>query len=228
MNLLILDTATPACSAAVVMGTAVYERCAVVAHRHNQLLLRQCEVVLAEAGLSRSQLDAIVFGRGPGAFTGVRIAAAAAQGIAYALDRPVIPVSDLEALAQQLADRYPSLSRLLAVLDARMGEVYYAYFDRQSSSDELCVRGEEGLAKPDELPGLEGFDGAAAGNGFHACPVLYKRLPAVAQSKCLSELLPRAAAMAPRARREYSAARVLPPDQAVPVYIRNRVATPAA
>lgn len=226
MNLLILDSATPACSAAVLTGEAVYERCAVVDHQHNRLLLQQCEKVLAEAGVLRSQLDAVAFGRGPGAFTGVRIAAAAAQGIAYALDRPVIPVSDLEAVAQQSADSHPSADRCLAVLDARMSEVYYAYYSRQPPSGELLVQGEEGLAQPDKLPGLECFDGVAAGNGLQAYPVLCRRLDR--HVLCLTKLLPKASAMAPRARREYLAGRVLPADQALPVYIRNRVAAPAS
>ena len=228
MNLLILDTATPACSVALLKGEAVYERYELSANQHNRVLPRQCEAILAEAGLSRSQLHAIAFGRGPGAFTGVRVAAAAAQGMAYALDLPVIPISDLEALAQQLAERQPCANHFLTALDARMHEVYYAYFKRSPLSDELLLLGEEGLAKPHEAPAVEAFQGAAGGQGFHAYPQLRNRLADEALSGCADELLPRAAAMAPRARREYLAGRVLPADQALPVYLRDKVATPPA
>ena len=99
MKLLALDTATEACSAAVWVDGAVLERYELAPRRHAALILPMIEAVLAEAGLSPPQLDAIAFGRGPGAFTGVRIAVGIVQGIAFAADLPVIPISTLAALA---------------------------------------------------------------------------------------------------------------------------------
>lgn len=227
MNLLVLDTATPACSVALLVGETVYERYAVVDHQHNRILLQQCHEVFAEAGLHGSQLDAIAFGRGPGAFTGIRIATAAAQGLAYAFDRPVIPVSDLAAVAQQAADKHPAMNNFLVALDARMNEVYYAHYARSSSSTQLQLQGQESVAQPQHLPGVENFHGIAAGHGFQAYPALGRRLREEVLSRCLSGLLPCAAAMLPYARCEYAAGRVLPADQALPVYIRNDIATPA-
>ena len=99
MNLLAIETSTECCSVALACGDEVVVRSEVAPRRHAELLLPMCDAVLAEAGLSRRQLDAIAVGRGPGAFTGVRLAISAAQGIALALDLPVVPVSSLAALA---------------------------------------------------------------------------------------------------------------------------------
>src|SRR5690606_24268749 len=99
MNLLALETSTEFCSVALLHDGAICKREEYAPRRHAELLLTQCEDVLAEAGLSRRDLDAIAVGRGPGAFTGVRLAISAAQGIALALDLPVLPVSSLAALA---------------------------------------------------------------------------------------------------------------------------------
>ena len=126
MNLLAIETATEACSVAVLVGGQVRERFAIAPRRHAELVLPWAEELLAEAGIARSALDAIAVGRGPGAFTGVRLAIALAQGIALALDRPLLPVSTLAVLAAQGPD-----GPVLAALDARMGEVYLGAFQVQ-------------------------------------------------------------------------------------------------
>ena len=101
MRLLAIETATEACSVAVLVDGAVIERFEIAPRRHTELVLPWADALLAEAGIAKSQLDAIAVGRGPGAFTGVRLAIALAQGIALALDRPLLPVSTLAALAMQ-------------------------------------------------------------------------------------------------------------------------------
>ena len=116
MKLLAFETATEACSVALWIDGDVRERFEIAPRRHAGLALPWADALLAEAGVAKSQLDAIAVGRGPGAFTGVRLAIAIAQGIALALDRPVVPVSTLAALAM----RAPG-DRILSAIDARMG-----------------------------------------------------------------------------------------------------------
>ena len=161
MRLLAFETSTEACSVAIYVDGEVHERFAVVPRRHAELSLPWAEAVLAEAGVARSQLDAIAVGRGPGAFTGVRLAIAMAQGIALALDRPLVPVSTLAALALQAGGE-----RRLAAIDARMGEVYLGAFAR--SADGLSALSEEVVVKPGaaDLPAGAGWHGV--GTGFDA------------------------------------------------------------
>jgi len=146
MNLLAIETATECCSVALVVGARLYERSELAPRRHAELLLPMCEEVLAEAGIARRDLDALAVGRGPGAFTGVRLAVSAAQGIALALGIPVVPVSSLAALALQAPD---DGADVLAVIDARMGEVYAGLFRR--SGERVEAIGEETVGRADAL-----------------------------------------------------------------------------
>ncbi|HZW51285.1 MAG TPA: tRNA (adenosine(37)-N6)-threonylcarbamoyltransferase complex dimerization subunit type 1 TsaB, partial [Rudaea sp.] len=115
-NIIAIETATEACSAALSVDGRVVERSEIAPRRHAELILPMIESLLVEAGISRAQLDGIAVGRGPGAFTGVRLAIAVAQGLALALDIPIVPVSSLAALAQDAPDDGASI---LAVIDAR-------------------------------------------------------------------------------------------------------------
>ena len=132
MKLLAFETATEACSVALYLDGEVRERFEVAPRRHAELALPMAQALLDEAGIARAQLDAIAVGRGPGAFTGVRLAIALAQGIALALDRPVVPVSTLAVLAAGAPADGPA--RILAAIDARMGEVYAGAFGRQGAA----------------------------------------------------------------------------------------------
>jgi tRNA threonylcarbamoyladenosine biosynthesis protein TsaB len=140
MNLLAIETATESCSVALLVGDRLFSRSEIAPRRHAELLLPMCEDVLAEADLARGDLDALAVGRGPGAFTGVRLAISAAQGIALALDIPVVPISSLAALAMQAPD---DGTDVLAVIDARMGEIYAGIFRRAHGGIELI--GEESV-----------------------------------------------------------------------------------
>ena len=147
MNLLALEAATECCSVALSVNGELIVRSEYAPRRHAELLLPMCDAVLAEAGISRRQLDAIAVGRGPGAFTGVRLAISAAQGMALALDLPVIPVSSLAALALDAPhDRHP----ILTVIDARMGEIYVGLFGR-SSDGLVAAIGAETVGPADTL-----------------------------------------------------------------------------
>ena len=141
MKILALDTATEACSAALLSGDgSVYERHDIAPRRHAELILPMVDGILTEAGLGLNDLDAIAFGRGPGAFTGVRIAAGVTQGLALGAGLPVIPVSSLAALAQ------PALGKaaiVLPAIDARMGEVYWAAYESDQDGLVTALAGEQ-------------------------------------------------------------------------------------
>jgi tRNA threonylcarbamoyladenosine biosynthesis protein TsaB len=130
--ILAIDTTESACSAALAWQGRVVERFEPAARRHNEVLLPMIDALLGGAGLAVGRLDAIAFARGPGSFTGVRIAAAVAQGLAFAGDLPLVPVSSLQALAQGAA-RVHGRAGVLAAFDARMGEVYWGVFGQDAT-----------------------------------------------------------------------------------------------
>jgi tRNA threonylcarbamoyladenosine biosynthesis protein TsaB len=217
MKLLAFETATEACSVALWIDGDVRERFELAPRRHAELALPWAEMLLAEAGLAKSQLDAIAVGRGPGAFTGVRLAVAIAQGIALALERPVLPVSTLAALAMRASG-----DRILAAIDARMGEVYLGAFVRGEDGS-LSLEGREVVATPTtaDLP-----DGhwAGVGTGFAAAG---HALAARLQGR-LSSLdagaLPHAADVARLAVHAHAHGGAVAPERVEPAYLRNDVA----
>jgi len=220
-RLLAFDTATEACSAALLVGDALAERHVIGPREHARLLLPMVEELLREGGLALADLDAIAFGRGPGSFTGVRIATGMAQGLAFAAGLPVVPVSSLAALAQQAADA--GHARVLAAIDARMGEVYWGEFTR--GADGLVVAaGEERVCPPGAVPPpeAEGWFGIGTGWGTYR-DVLEARLGG-AVVDCAPEAWPRAATVARLGAAARATGVALPPAQALPVYLRDEVA----
>ena len=219
MKLLAFETATEACSVAVYVDGQVHERFELAPRRHAELSLPWAEQLLAEAGVARSQLDAIALGRGPGAFTGVRLAIAIAQGIALALDRPLIPVSTLQALAL----RAPAgRDHVLASIDARMGEVYVA---RQVRVDGVWqLQGEEVVCAPGavELPGGTRWFGV--GTGFGAADGLLATRLADQLDGVDAQALPRASDVLALAVPMYERGEVTAPERVEPAYLRNNVA----
>ena len=223
-RLLALDTATEACSAALLDGARLEERFELAPREHARLLLPMVASLLDGAGLALADLDAVAFGRGPGSFTGVRIAAGMAQGLAFAAGLPVVPVSSLAALAQQAADA--GHARVLAAIDARMGEVYWGAF--VAGDDGLVVpAGEERVCPPDAVPAPDGSGWFGAGSGWATyAEVLHKRLGAAVAASDGSHF-PHAGAVARLAAPRLAAGGALPADQALPVYLRDRVAQKA-
>ena len=217
MKLLALDTATEACSAAVWVEGAVLERYEWVSRRHAALILPMIESVLAESGFSVGQLDAIAVGRGPGAFTGVRIAVGIAQGIAFAADLPVAPVSTLAALALG-AGRMTDQARIAAALDARMGEVYWGVYavageNVEPLREERVCAPEAVLAPPGQWFG--------AGSGWAAYAEALRRRLTV--SGWRGDCYPRAGDIARLAAAPARRAAWVAAEQALPVYLRDRV-----
>lgn len=219
MKLLAFETATEACSVALYVDGQVSERFEIAPRRHAELSLPWAEQLLAEAGLARSQLDAIALGRGPGAFTGVRLAIAIAQGIALALDRPLLPVSTLQVLAL----RAPAdATHVLSSIDARMGEVYVA---RQLRVDgQWQLQGEEVVCAPDAVTLPEGSRWFGVGTGFGAADgVLATRLAGQLDGVD-AQALPRASDLLALAVPMYERGEAIAPEQVEPAYLRNNVA----
>ncbi|WP_342317036.1 tRNA (adenosine(37)-N6)-threonylcarbamoyltransferase complex dimerization subunit type 1 TsaB [Lysobacter sp. FW306-1B-D06B] len=224
MKLLALETSTEALSIALSIDGQVRERFELAPRRHAELSLPWADELLADAGVKRSQLDAIAVGRGPGAFTGVRLAIALAQGIALALDRPVVPVSTLAALAMRAdADGDGAPRRVLTAIDARMGEVYSAAF--QLRDGDAFALSDERVGAPDSVvvPGDEsGWFGV--GTGFGAAEnALSQRLSSRFASIDATQL-PHAADIARLAVKAYARGEAVPAERIEPAYLRNNVA----
>lgn len=219
MKILAIDTATEACSAAILSNESLLERFEVAPRRHAELILPMVDALLAESGLKLADLDALAFGRGPGAFTGVRIATGVIQGLAYGGRLPVIPVSTLAALAQGAADR---AGHMLSAIDARMGEIYWCAF-RQDTDNLVAPLTEEAVSRPAELIVKEDHAYYGIGTGWKS----YEReLTALLGEKYAGhdgEAYPRARDIVKLAAREYREGRTVPADKALPVYLRNRV-----
>jgi tRNA threonylcarbamoyladenosine biosynthesis protein TsaB len=227
MTLLAIDTATENCSAALLAGERLIEREAEIERGHAERILGMVDEVLAEAAQSLASLDAIAFGRGPGAFTGVRLAAAVTQGLAFGAGLPVVPISDLRAVAQRVFDNVPAARTVLVCNDARMKEVYWGSFGRGAEGVALAI-GNESVGPPAsvELPAAGGGEFHGAGRGFRAYPDLAARLGA-RLSAIHSTLLPRAREIVRIGRAEHRAGRAVPAGQALPVYLRDDVAQPS-
>lgn len=221
MKLLALDTATENCSAALWIDGALREVVQETARDHASLLLGMADQLLAEAQLGLRQLDAIAFGRGPGSFTGVRLAAAVTQGLAFSAELPVLPVSNLRALAAQAFAVAPGSGFAVCCADARMGEVYHAVY--------LCgsqLLGAEQVLAPQDLVWALAPDAraVAVGRGFAAYPALLKLAPS-GWDATLDQLLPRAREVAILAAQDYRSGLAVPPSEALPVYLRDKVVT---
>lgn len=218
MKLLALDTATEACSAAVWVDGGVAERYLLAPRRHAALIMPMIEAVLAEAGLGVGHLDAIAFGRGPGAFTGIRIAVGITQGIAFAADVPVVPISTLAALALGAAREFEQ-THIATALDARMGEVYWGAY--RVDGDDAIARDSERVCPPELVTAPSGlWFGAGGGWAVHG-ETLARRLQVAGwRSACYPRAGDVARLAAVHARRgEWVSA-----ERALPVYLRNEVA----
>lgn len=218
MKLLAFETATEACSVALYLDGDVIERFEMAPRRHAELSLPWAEALLAEAELKKSQLDAVAVGRGPGAFTGVRLAIALAQGIALALDRPVVPVSTLRALAMQAQG-----DDVIAAIDARMGEIYAATF-RRNGGDMAATSDEIVIAPANfQMPG-QGNDWIGVGTGFAAESAALRSRFVDRFARIDAAALPHAADVARLAAQAFARGEAVAPELAEPAYLRNNVA----
>jgi tRNA threonylcarbamoyladenosine biosynthesis protein TsaB len=229
VKILALDTATENCSAALWMDGGLLQREVEVPRGHADLILSMINELLSEAGLRLTGLDAIAFGRGPGSFTGVRLGASVTQGLAFGADLPVVPVSDLLAVAQRGLSRLSSpdaaARHILVCNDARMHEVYWGCF--QQSAGLMAPLGPERVGKPSEVTLPDTWCGTSVdgvGRGFAAYRQELETNLAQALSRIDCTLLPGAAEIAFLAVREVLDGRTVAPEEAVPVYLRDDVA----
>lgn len=234
MKILALETSGNCCSAALLTGDRLEQRCETAPRRHADLILKMLDALLEDAGLTLTELDAIAYGHGPGSFTGVRIAAAVAQGVAFGAGRPVIGVSTLAATARA-AFRQTGHRKIACALDARMGEVYWGCY-RIEGDGEAQLLDQEFVIAPELTPTLADAGWCVAGSGWSAYPALGDRHRAALQIEAASmsqmpgdhsppmasESGPEAGDIAWLARTAFDQAQR--PDRAAPVYLRNQVA----
>ena len=217
MKYLVLDTSTEWCSVALWLDGRIHARRVLAGQRHSSLLLPMLDDLLRESDISLRQLDGIAYGAGPGSFTGLRIACAVTQGLALGADLPVVGVSTLESIAEQTG-----AERVLAVLDARMAEVYWAAYRREGDGWQAVV--EPQLALPESVAVPDGDGWVGAGNGFVALREVLRPRLAARLARIDDTLMPDAAAMAPLAARAFARGEGMDAALAAPVYLRDKVA----
>ncbi len=218
-TLLAIDTATEACSAALWIDGSVTARHVHAPNRHSELLLPMIEEVLAAGGATVAELNAVAWGRGPGAFTGLRIGAAIAQGVAFGRGIPVVPVSTLQAMAQRHC-----APQVVAAIDARMDQVYWACYRNEGGL--MTVIGRERLTLPREVALPKSGDWLAVGSGWDR----YGRQMGAAQAqgavRHVPHCHPRATEIAHIAASIYAQGGAVPAERAQPSYLRHRVVGP--
>ena len=235
MKLLAVETSTQACSAALYIDGVICERFELTSNEHTRLILPMIDSLMSDAGLRPQQLDALAFGCGPGSFTGVRIATGVIQGIAFGADLPVVPVSTLAAIAQDFFDKNDNkamgerLKTELSIfnvaftaMDARMGEIFWGVYRRgEQGFAELIGKESVTPAADVEFPELTGI-GAGSGWGVYKQELMTRLAGRV--SYCESADLPRARAIARLGVHGFEQGRAIAVEQAMPVYLRDKVA----
>jgi tRNA threonylcarbamoyladenosine biosynthesis protein TsaB len=206
VNILALDTSTEACSVALYADGKITSRYEIAPQKHALLLLPYCDALLSEANITPAELSAVAFGRGPGSFTGVRIAAAATQGIAIAHNLSVIPVSTLQILAQTAYDKTRE-EKILAGIDARMGEIYFGQYELNKEKNIMELVGEEVVAKLESLNIDKNNKTFRAGSAFQTKDILY----------------PHAETLLTIALDRYKNNQTVLAEVAIPVYLRDNV-----
>lgn len=230
MNLLALETSTEYLSLAVQSGMHVFTLDEQTGPAASQRILPEIDRLLSDAGLTLSALDGLVYGTGPGAFTGVRVAVGVAQGLAFGANLPVVGISSLIAVAEA-AWQHSGIDKVLVCLDARMGEVYHAAYLRQSNHSTQsgwqavttpCV------CKPEQVPAVEGTGWLGAGSGWGVFAEPLNTAYASQLAGVAAHIQPQASTMLTLAAPLFVAGQTQAAHEAAPLYIRNRVALTAA
>ncbi|MGL4675278.1 MAG: tRNA (adenosine(37)-N6)-threonylcarbamoyltransferase complex dimerization subunit type 1 TsaB [Wohlfahrtiimonas sp.] len=222
MKILAIDASTEACSAALYMDGELIERYLVAPRKHIELLKPMVDEVLKEAEVDVNDLTGLAFGAGPGSFAGLRVACAFIQGMGAALEIPIVPVSTLKAMAQQVLDNHPDRT-VLVMLDAKMKEVYWGVY-RLEDREVITVLPEK-VTKIDEIPSFAGIVGLAniigAGDGWNVTPNWVETLkPEIIEKN----VYPRAGEIALLSIDDFENGMALDADQVSPMYLRNNIA----
>ncbi|PHS27567.1 MAG: tRNA (adenosine(37)-N6)-threonylcarbamoyltransferase complex dimerization subunit type 1 TsaB [Methylophaga sp.] len=221
MNILALDTCTECCSAALLYQGQLFERVEMTQRGHSDLILGLMDALFEQAATTIAEIEVIAFGRGPGSFTGVRIAVGVAQGIAFARDIPVIAISSLAAVAQGAADEL-AIDDIAVAMDARMGEIYAASYRREQGIVSLV--GIERVCPPENyLPESE-QQWTGIGTGWGEYDEILRQNFAGNLEQVSVKQYPLASSVLKLAQIEAAAGRLLPAEQAMPVYLRDNVA----
>ena len=226
MKILAIDTATEACSAALLIDGEMIADYKIAPREHSRLILKMIDALLAKAGITIAEVDAVAFGRGPGSFMGVRIAAGVVQGIAFAHDIPVIPVSTLKATAQRAYEQTQNKNILVAI-DARMDEVYWC--DYYLDNNRWLSDGDERVISPDKVTLPErlhqsDISSVGAGTGWNTYKERLLQTTSCKLQTILPECLPSAEVIVKLAAAELTAGNTVTAAEAIPVYLRNDVA----
>ena len=218
MKILALETSTEFCSVALYLNGKILNKEALAGHRHSEILLPMIQEILSEAELTLQQIDGIAFGAGPGSFTGLRIACGVAQGLAYATNLPVVGISTLEAVAQKTGEQ-----KIIVALDARMGEIYHAAYQKLTSHDWKVISPPT-LCSPQHARPLSDNGWNGCGSGFD----IYSKELSTLYNKNIQQihyrLHPQAGEIAQLALPRFTDGSNTDPINATPVYIRNKVA----
>jgi len=217
MNILALDTSGDYCSLALWLDGEVTLREVLAEQKHSQVLLPLLDGLLAESGISLSKLDGIAFGAGPGSFTGLRIACGVAQGLAFAADLPVAGICTLEALAEAMPGK-----QVIASLDARMGEIYHAAYEKHG--DRWREVSEPALCLPLQAPQVAGGGWIGCGNGFAVYEKELRQRYLGQLSQVAADAVPHAREMARLAVAVLERGEGCKAEAAAPLYLRNKVA----
>lgn len=220
MKLLAIETSQEACSANLYIDGENHQLYKVAPREHSALILKMMDQVLVDSGTALSQLDAVAFGRGPGSFTGLRIASGVIQGVAYAVDLPVVPISSLAALAQQaLAVSHDS--QYAVAIDARMNEVYFGLYQNVNGLVSALVNDQ--VCSPNQLEPLQsGMRWYCVGNGWQCYAdalMEVKGMNRVDDAICY----PQAKSIAILAVDAFKRGYGVEAEQALPVYLRNKI-----
>jgi tRNA threonylcarbamoyladenosine biosynthesis protein TsaB len=221
--ILAIETSSELASCALLNGPTLLSRSSSGVRTHSQSILPMVQELLAEAGIALSHCDAIAFGSGPGSFTGVRTACGIAQGLAFGAGLPVVPVVTLPAMAQACREQ-TGASDVLAVLDARMGEVYWAQYSYNDGWQQVVAPTLSAPGAVAPLPAQSPL--AACGNGFAVYAEVFAERDFGAAA--LVEVMPHASQIATLAATELAAGHAVSPTEAQPLYLRNKIAFTSA
>jgi len=217
MNILALDTSTEYCSVALWQDGVVKEHSELVGQKHSEMLMTMLDAVLQDSGFRIQDMDGIAFGKGPGSFTGVRIACGVAQGLALGANLSVVGVCTLEALAQ--ASEH---DKVIAALDARMGEIYLAAYEKNMGGwkavNEPC------LCAATDSPEVTGEEWFGVGSGYSVQDAVLQARYGQQLSGVDARAVPQASAIAQIAAIEFTRGNAVDAALALPFYLRNKVA----